>query len=470
MRWSKPPSPVASEISWPPFPPPGETDLERALRLEEEKEAKRISDAIDYAIEKERQESRKQRYHTRVLLLGQAESGKSTILKNFQLHLAPRAFQAEAEAWRAVIHLNLIRSVNFILDLLSGGSRSRVNSVLSDVTRLSSQSPYDELRRLRVRLSPLRQVELILVQRLSADDPSRGALDIEKVTPWYYGRASEVSIRGGSGWKALLHRRWLPTQVESRPDELDNARQILDACREDIVELWADPSVRAGLKEEGVSLEEQAGFFLDQANRVASIDYQPTIPDILRARLQTIGVEEHVVTVETSAEHGSKWAFYDVGGARGQRAAWVPFFEDVNAILFLCPMAAFNEVLLEDRTVNRLLDSFNLWKTICSSQLLKMAIFILLLNKSDVLKAKLDAGVSFARYVKSYKDAPNDYEHVSTYLRRKFTAIHKQNTPRPERQLHVHLTCAIDVATMSTAIARIRDAILVNNLIASDYL
>ena len=50
---------------------------------------------------------------------GQSESGKSTMLKNFQLYFTPKALQAETDAWRAVIHLNLVRSVNFVLDVLS---------------------------------------------------------------------------------------------------------------------------------------------------------------------------------------------------------------------------------------------------------------------------------------------------------------------------------------------------------------
>ncbi len=29
------------------------------------------------------------------------------------------------------------------------------------------------------------------------------------------------------------------------------------------------------------------------------------------------------------------WALYDVGGARTQRRAWLPFFDGVNAIIFL---------------------------------------------------------------------------------------------------------------------------------------
>ena len=71
MRWSKPATPTIPE-TWPPHPPLGETELERAVRLEEEKEAKRRSDAIDRELEQERLEQRKFRYSTRVLLLGES--------------------------------------------------------------------------------------------------------------------------------------------------------------------------------------------------------------------------------------------------------------------------------------------------------------------------------------------------------------------------------------------------------------
>ena len=55
------------------------------------------------------------------------------MLKNFQLHFPPKALQAESDAWRAVIHLNLVRSVNFILDLLS-------NTIPSHATPYASSS------------------------------------------------------------------------------------------------------------------------------------------------------------------------------------------------------------------------------------------------------------------------------------------------------------------------------------------
>ena len=98
-------------------------------------------------------------------------------------------------------------------------------------------------------------------------------------------------------------------------------------------------------------------------------------------------------------------------------------------------MSGFNEFLVEDRSMNRLvsrhlfasgctvttlnnvvymqLDSFTLWKTICASTILANVTFILMLNKCDILRAKLEAGHSFAKWVRSYKDGPNDVAHVS---------------------------------------------------------
>ena len=60
----------------------------------------------------------------------------------------------------------------------------------------------------------------------------------------------------------------------------------------------------------------------------------------------------------------------------GQRAAWLPFFADIHAILFLAPISAFDERLAEDRRVNRLEDSFILWQSICKSEVLKRVIII----------------------------------------------------------------------------------------------
>ena len=53
---------------WP--PPVRETAAQRALRLEEEREAKRVNDEIDMALEAERLERKKRKVDVKILLLG----------------------------------------------------------------------------------------------------------------------------------------------------------------------------------------------------------------------------------------------------------------------------------------------------------------------------------------------------------------------------------------------------------------
>lgn len=106
---------------------------------------------------------------------------------------------------------------------------------------------------LQMRLSPLKQVELILTRALAAEVHSPGSpsltptasptsterptwrMDVPSPTG-----APEVSIRSGTGWKNLLGRRRRGSQARypGTVDELDDARRILDACKEDIAALW----------------------------------------------------------------------------------------------------------------------------------------------------------------------------------------------------------------------------------------
>jgi hypothetical protein len=58
-------------MMWPPPPPADETELERALRLQEENVAAAKSREIDLQIEREKLEAQKNRRPIRILLLGQ---------------------------------------------------------------------------------------------------------------------------------------------------------------------------------------------------------------------------------------------------------------------------------------------------------------------------------------------------------------------------------------------------------------
>jgi len=349
---------------WPPIADfSNETPSQRDERLQHEREAKRINDEIDAQLEIEKSERRKRRPDIRIILLGQAESGKSTILRNFQLQYTPAAFHAEAEAWRAVIDLNLVRSVTFLLNLLEESSPSSPNPSTVDAAGSSGSSGdadirptspsgtkilplrrlTDDLRRLRVSLSPLRSIEECLARFISPEhyprhvssagsssnkNGSRNGGSPTSALPTE--RAFEVRVRSGSRWKTLFKSGGAMSKARSQEyEEVQNARRVIEACREDIVALWNHSAIRAGLADQSVSLEFQSGFFLDAVDRIAAPGYEPSAADILKARIQTLGVEEHPLKVETGMSGGSLawevgqlWSIIDVGGSRALRGAW----------------------------------------------------------------------------------------------------------------------------------------------------
>lgn len=142
------------------------------------------------------------------------------------------------------------------------------------------------------------------------------------------------------------------------------------------------------------SLSMPTPSFLSELSRIAVLDYVPTDDDMLRARLRTMGVVEHRFEVPNAVTGKTyEWQLFDVGGARGQRPRWVPYFEEANAIIFLAPISAFDQYLEEDGRTNRVDDSLQLFTLICSNPLLKSVHLVLFLNKTDVLKKKLEMGV-----------------------------------------------------------------------------
>ncbi|KAI8980601.1 G-alpha-domain-containing protein [Trametes punicea] len=289
--------------------------------------------------------------------------------------------------------------------------------------------------------------------------------------------SNELSVRTGSNWKKhfALPKIQSPKtpesgEVEGWWEDPNDPVHTLNRCAPAMAELWRDPAVRHRLEEKRIRLEESSGFFLEEIDRITAKMYFPTDDDVLKARLKTTGVVEHTFSLAKNSEwRGVEWKIYDVGGARNQRQAWAPYFDDVNAIIFLAPISAFDQTLAEDPRVNRLEDSFHLWKSVIENKLLAHVNIVLFLNKCDLLKKKLESGVRLSNYISSY-NRPNDYETVSHYFRNRFGAMHQSLTPNKDRELFIHLTSVTDTRTTHTIISRVRDSILTANLKSSSLM
>ncbi|PFH46800.1 hypothetical protein AMATHDRAFT_69024 [Amanita thiersii Skay4041] len=447
------------------LPPPDETTEQREARLHKEREAKLISDNIDEQLAEQKLAERRSPKAVKILLLGQSESGKSTTLKNFQLMYEPKAFRNERASWRAVIQLNVVRSFHLILDAVD-----RSQSMEDIDYHIPPISP--DLLKLKMRLSPLLQVEETLLHRLTP----LGSGETEATQFSYADRPRallrEIAVNSATQWKDAFNRWKLgPKCRESIAssdivdwDDPNDPGAVLHACSEDMIKLWNDTDVRELLRTQNMRLEELAGFFLDSLERVTSLRYVPTDDDILRARLKTLGVTEHRFRISAGSSLWRDWRIFDVGGHRSQvRAAWAPYFDDMAAIIFLAPISCFDQVLAEDPTVNRLEDSVHLWKSIVSNKLLQYTNLILFLNKIDILHMKLAAGIKLADFVVSYGDRPNDFDNVSAYLRRKFAGILKECSPT-KRIFYCHLTTVTDTKSTKLILSNLREMVMRTSL------
>ncbi|KAJ7039852.1 guanine nucleotide binding protein, alpha subunit [Mycena alexandri] len=470
-------------------PPEGETPEQREVRLLLEREAKEISDSIDEELSREKAQEKKGPRPVKVLLLGQSESGKSTTLKNFQLMYDAKAFRAERASWRAIVQLNVVRSIHVILDVIT---RQQNRRSPTDDTRPPESPVVDEdLAALKMRLSPLIHVEEVLTQRLIPKGPDKSdAARLAQLTNIPYSEHPrlvnrEIAVNSATQWKDVFARL-----VSSDKDSFDSSKAIdwedpsdpgmvLHALAEDMKALWENDTVQALLERQNLRLQEAAGFFLDCLDEVTSLKYVPSDDHILRARLKTLGVSEHRIKMTSGGMTGSisrDWRIYDVGGQRSlvsghgpsrssssrliaRTAAWAPYFQDMSAILFLAPISAFDQVLAEEPRVNRLADSVNLWTTIVSNKLLADTNVILFLNKIDIMKSKLESGIKLVDYVNSYAKRPNDLESASSYLRKKFAGIHRENSPAP-RIFYCHLTTVTDRKSTQYVLANIKDMLM----------
>ncbi|KAK0477133.1 guanine nucleotide binding protein, alpha subunit [Armillaria novae-zelandiae] len=469
-------------------PPPDETAEQKQQREAAEAEAQRRSDEIDEQIQKERELERRKKRPVKLLLLGQSESGKTATLKNFQLTYARREWTEERLLWKSVIFFNLVRNVNEILDILTQ-EMSRSATTLADNSSDDSsadESPNVPLkfkethRLLKLRLGPLRRIQTDLERRLGNAALEVKTTDVMTAAPFGKPAVNEFSINATNGWKTAFDklkaiRRPEMGALQQTKDEEDEIADVVAGCREDMKAIWEDPVIREMLVRRRDRIEDSPGFFLNDAERIAVRNYQPTDDDIIRARLRTLGVQEYRFIFDHGRTVGQEWRIYDVGGTRSSRVAWYPYFDDVDAIIFLASAGrllfafAFAESFPTDRRINRLEDSYLLWKSVCACKLLSRTQIILFLNKCDLLQAKLARGVKIRDSVPSYGDRANNLTMATKYFQQHFREISRQSSP-VTRPFYVHMTSVIDTRSTAATLGAVEESILRDHLRRADLM
>lgn len=194
-------------------------------------------------------------------MLGQAESGKSTLQKQFQLLHSPASLDAERASWKIVIFYNVVHAIRSILNGLEHWghlvyqnlNHPRPNSSGEGDPHTPGGRP--SITQLRLRLTALVALEQVLADRLSGGlkITGGGKNGVYVRSGWQVTTQVHVSRNKGKG-KA---RSTGNTPEDVDPDELlANVAHKLFIARDDIVSLRHHSVVTQLLEKKKIRLEE----------------------------------------------------------------------------------------------------------------------------------------------------------------------------------------------------------------------
>lgn len=244
----------------------------------------------------------------------------------------------------------------------------------------------------------------------------------------------------------------MPNQIEAEVFPSDIAQSIKL--------LWADTGVQECFnRSREYQLNDSAKYYFDAIDRISASDYSPTDQDVLRSRVKTTGI------TETKFQVGDLvYRMFDVGGQRSERKKWIHCFENVTAIIFLVAISAYDQVLVEDESVNRMQEALTLFDSICNSKWFVKTSIILFLNKIDIFKEKLLKS-PLNSYFPDF-DGGTDYNKACDFFTKKFVSLNQSDV----KQVYPHLTCATDTQQIKFVMAAVNDIIIQNNLRESGLL
>lgn len=249
--------------------------------------------------------------------------------------------------------------------------------------------------------------------------------------------------------------RALAKQLAAIPEQdvILNAGSLFTPERgHQIQQLWQDGGIqRAFAQSHRFQLSDSASYYLDSINRLIHPDYIPTIEDVLRSRVKTVGI------VDADFVHnGYKFKMIDVGGQRSERRKWIHVFDDVTAIIFITSLSEYNQTLLEDETVNRMHESLTLFEGICDSSYFHDTPLIIFFNKEDLFKKKLENQVDLRQCFPDYNGS-FDYKTAYSFIEKKFLEKNKNN----KRVIFPHPTTATNTQNIENVFNAIRNILFI---------
>lgn len=218
------------------------------------------------------------------------------------------------------------------------------------------------------------------------------------------------------------------TRIESMK-EYWVAAQGLDSINQ-ISQVWREHVVRRIFDEHRSAFLDSTEWFFCSLARIGRPDYVPTIEDMLRSRVKTIGIVEDAFEVG-----GLTLRVYDTGSERNERKKWSYTFDaSLTMIVYVASLSEYDQLCYEDDTTNRMRESICVFKEIQESLLLRRADLCLVLNKEDVLRGKL-CRVPLSDHFEEFNEG-DDFDAACKFIKRLYLSSEQYENELAVSRLH----------------------------------
>ncbi|XP_057310964.1 guanine nucleotide-binding protein subunit alpha-12-like [Hydractinia symbiolongicarpus] len=237
-----------------------------------------------------------------------------------------------------------------------------------------------------------------------------------------------------------------PVNIETFLENVDNVKK-----------LWNDAGVQEAYKRRNeFQLGDSTSYFLNNLERIGRKDFMPTKQDMLHSRKATKGIQEYEFEIK-----GIPFVMVDVGGQRSQRTKWFQCFDEVTSILFMVSSSAYDQVIMEDRRTNCLIESCMIFETIVNNKCFANVSIILFLNKTDLLEQKVRSRHnSIKDFFLQFQGDPYNLTDVQNFILQMFDSRRRERS----KALFHHFTTAIDTENIKFVFHAVKDTILQDNL------
>jgi len=199
-----------------------------------------------------------------------------------------------------------------------------------------------------------------------------------------------------------------PMSCEFTDDIFDNLRS-----------LWQDSKIQlAYSKKDETAIPDHIDYFFNKIDEIAQEDYIPSVEDVLRARIRTIGIDKITFKMENAPIR-----LYDVGGQKSERNKWDEVINDIRGVVFCVSFADFDKKMFEDESKLRINDALEIFQLITHKPALQNAPFFLLCNKFDGFSEKVKNTDAFGEKFPDFNGNIHDPMECGKYLVDRFMAV-----------------------------------------------